>query len=120
MGDEAAGVQARMCDRSPEKLRGVAIEARQTSNTLLSRSPGDDEATKIFPRRAQSDFGVAMHNAVITHFSLDFTMCRLYTIKQLRQKIVARFHEKWKGRIEPWQPKRKQRRKAAKSTRHLQ
>jgi hypothetical protein len=25
-----------------------------------------------------------------------------------------------KGRIDPWQPKRKQRRKAAKSTRHLQ
>ena len=68
----------------------------------------------------RGDFGVALRNARVAHFSLDFTMCRLYTIKQLRQKTVARFHEEWKGRIEPWQPKRKQRRKAAKSTKHLQ
>jgi hypothetical protein len=35
----------------------------------------------------------------------------------LQQNIVAKFHEEWKGRIDPWQPKRKQRRKAARSTR---
>jgi hypothetical protein len=34
----------------------------------------------------------------------------------LQQIIVAKFHEEWKGRIDPWQPKRKQRKKAAKST----
>jgi hypothetical protein len=38
----------------------------------------------------------------------------------LQQNIVAKFHEEWKGRIDPWQPKRKQRRKAAKSTKQLQ
>jgi hypothetical protein len=34
----------------------------------------------------------------------------------LQQITVAKFHEEWKGRIDPWQPKRKQRRKAARST----
>jgi hypothetical protein len=38
----------------------------------------------------------------------------------LQQNIVAKFHEEWKGRIDPWQLKRKQRRKAAKSTKQLQ
>jgi hypothetical protein len=36
----------------------------------------------------------------------------------LQQIIVAKFHEEWKGRIDPWQPKRKQRKKAAKSTKN--
>jgi len=39
---------------------------------------------------------------------------------QLQQNIVAKFHEEWKGRIDPRQTKRKQRKKAAKSTRQRQ
>src|SRR5271170_7978433 len=35
-------------------------------------------------------------------------------------KHRCKFHEEWKGRIDPWQPKRKQRKKAAKSTKNLQ
>jgi hypothetical protein len=37
----------------------------------------------------------------------------------LQQNTVAKFHEEWKGRIDPWQPKRKRRRKP-RSTRQLQ
>jgi hypothetical protein len=42
------------------------------------------------------------------------------TFNQLQQIIVAKFHEEWKGRIDPWQPKRKQRKKAAKSIKQRQ
>jgi hypothetical protein len=41
-------------------------------------------------------------------------------INQLQQNTVAKFHEEWKGRIDTWQPKRKQRKKAARSTNQLQ
>jgi hypothetical protein len=38
----------------------------------------------------------------------------------LQQIIVAKFHEEWKGRIDPWQPRKKQRRKAARNINQLQ
>jgi hypothetical protein len=39
---------------------------------------------------------------------------------QLQQNIVAKFHEEWKGRIDPWQLRKKQRRKALRNTKQLQ
>jgi hypothetical protein len=33
---------------------------------------------------------------------------------------LQKFHEEWKGRIDPWQPRKKQRRKAAKSIKNRQ
>ena len=44
------------------------------------------------------------------HFFLDITFHSLYTFNQLQQNTVA-IHEKWKGRIDSWQPRRKPRRK---------
>jgi hypothetical protein len=51
------------------------------------------------------------------HFFLDITFHSLYTFNQLQQNTVA-IHEKWKGRIDSWQPRRKPRRK--RNTKHEQ
>src|ERR1700746_242860 len=49
------------------------------------------------------------------HFFLDITFHSLYTFNQLQQNTVA-IHEKWKGRIDSWQPRRKPKRK--RNTKH--
>src|SRR5215469_4206151 len=51
------------------------------------------------------------------YFFLDITFHSLYTFNQLQQNTVA-IHEKWKGRIDSWQPRRKPRRK--RNTKHEQ
>jgi hypothetical protein len=70
-------------------------------------------------RAARDDFGASFGASVMIIFLLTSMSDDSIQSTQLQQKTAANFHEEWKGRIDPWQPKRKRRRKQ-RSTKNLQ
>jgi hypothetical protein len=62
-------------------------------------------------RAARDDFGASFGASVMIIFLLTSMSDDSIQSTQLQQKTAANFHEEWKGRIDPWQPKRKRRRK---------
>jgi hypothetical protein len=70
--------------------------------------------------RRSRDFGATLHTTfsiifLLTSFCVDSYIQLVATIHRCKTSM-----KNGKGRIDPWQPKRKQRKKAARSTKNLQ
>src|SRR2546430_2309894 len=98
---------SRYCDELPRARRLYRVLSLLQTTKVCSSERKIRE--KFLSQRSLVTL-VQGDSARARHFFLDITFYCLYTFNQLQQKIVA-IHEKWKGRIDSWQPRRKPRRK---------
>ena len=75
-----------------------------TKNSLLASS------------RARSDFRTSLASLRSRIFLLTSLCVDSIHSMSCNKRSLQTFHEEWKGRIDQWQPRRKRRRKAARST----
>src|SRR5438093_777177 len=98
---------SRYCDELPRARRLYRVLSLLQTTKVCSSERKTRE--KFLSQRSLVTL-VQGDSARARHFFLDITFYCLYTFNQLQQKTVA-IHEKWKGRIDSWQPRRKPRRK---------
>src|SRR5207302_11489395 len=98
---------SRYCDELPRARRLYRVLSLLQTTKVCS---SERKIRETFLSQRSLVTLVQGDSARARHFFLDITFYCLYTFNQLQQKTVA-IHEKWKGRIDSWQPRRHQRRK---------
>ena len=105
-----------MLRRSERSVSREMISAQFVLYPHSCSSKSPEEKFSLVSSRARSDFRTplaSLHSIIF--FLTSFCVDSIHSIS-CNKRSLQTFHEEWKGRIDPWQPRRKRRRKAARST----